>query len=250
MCIFPGYCSPGTVGNKILNGEKKIEVDGETIEVKCEVYYMSFSAHADQKGLLQLVNNITPKNLMLIHGDFEAMKKFKETCQSQIHAKILMPENKENVTFNECPKYEQVSISRDLLNVIETLEKIKYKKTKNINANNIIYNGKKNILSLKKIKLFGKINNKINNKINIVLKNENAFDIFINVIKMKEKKIYNDFIYLRNNNIIKYSTINTEEGEKKIIFEYQYNPNSLDGNVINQKCLNVINVFQLINKVI
>ena len=248
--IIPGYCSPGTVGNKILNGEKKIEVDGETIEVKCEVYYMSFSAHADQKGLLQLVNNITPKNLMLIHGDFEAMKKFKETCQSQIHAKILMPENKENVTFNECPKYEQVSISRDLLNVIETLEKIKYKKTKNINANNIIYNGKKNILSLKKIKLFGKINNKINNKINIVLKNENAFDIFINVIKMKEKKIYNDFIYLRNNNIIKYSTINTEEGEKKIIFEYQYNPNSLDGNVINQKCLNVINVFQLINKVI
>ena len=248
--IIPGYCSPGTVGNKILNGEKKIEVDGETIEVKCEVYYMSFSAHADQKGLLQLVNNITPKNLMLIHGDFEAMKKFKETCQSQIHAKILMPENKENVTFNECPKYEQVSISRDLLNVIETLEKIKYKKTKNINVNNIIYNGKKNILSLKKIKLFGKINNKINNKINIVLKNENAFDIFINVIKMKEKKIYNDFIYLRNNNIIKYSTINTEEGEKKIIFEYQYNPNSLDGNVINQKCLNVINVFQLINKVI
>ena len=64
------------------------------IEVKCEVYYMSFSAHADQKGLLQLISNISPKNLMLIHGDFEAMKKFKETCQSQIPAKIIMPENK------------------------------------------------------------------------------------------------------------------------------------------------------------
>ena len=48
--IIPGYCSPGTVGNRILNEEKKKENDGENIDVKCEVYYMSFSAHADQKG--------------------------------------------------------------------------------------------------------------------------------------------------------------------------------------------------------
>jgi len=248
--IIPGYCSPGTVGNKILNGEKKIEIDGETIEVKCEVYYMSFSAHADQKGLLQLINNISPKNLMLIHGDYEAMKIFKETCQSQINAKIIMPENKENVTFNESPKYEQVSINRDLLNVIDTLEKIKNKKTKEIKINNIIYNEKNNFLGLKKIKMFGQKNNKINNKINILLKNENAFDIFQNVIKIKEKQCYNDFNYLMNNNILKYTFMNTEDNQKKICFEYQYNPNTLDGNVINQKCLNVIKVFQLINKVI
>ena len=226
--IIPGYCSPGTVGN---------------------VYYMSFSAHADQKGLLQLINNISPKNLMLIHGDFEAMKKFKETCQSQIPAKIIMPENKENVTFNESPKYEQVSISSDLLRVIETLEKTK-NKTKNINVNNIIYNETNNFLGLKKIKMFGKKNNKINNKINILLKNENAFDIFMNIIKTKEQKYYNDYIYLKENNILKHSISKSEEGEMKICFEYQYNPNKLDGNVISQKCLNVINVFQLINKVI
>ena len=246
--IIPGYCSPGTVGNKILNGEKKIDIDGEIIEVKCEVYYMSFSAHADQKGLLQLINNITPKNLMLIHGDFEAMKKFKEICQTQIPAKIITPENKENVSFNESPKYEQVSIRRDLLNVLETLEKIKNIKIKNININNIVYNNKKNIFSLKKIKLFGKPNKIINNKINIVLKNEKAFDIFINVIKMKDIKSYNDYIYLSNNNYLKYTINNTEEGEKKIVFEYQYSPFTLDGNVINQKCLNIIKIFQMINK--
>ena len=247
--IIPGYCSPGTVGNRILNGEKKIEIDGENIDVKCEVYYMSFSAHADQKGLLQLINNISPKNLMLIHGDYEAMKKFKETCQSQIPAKIIMPENKENVTFNDNPKYEQVSISSDLLRIIETLEKTK-NKTKKINVNNIVYNGKSNILGLKKIRMFGKRNNKINNKINILLKSENAFDIFMNIIKIKEKKCYNDFTYLINNNILKHSITKSEDSEMKICFEYQYDPNTLDGNVTNQKCLNVINVFQLINKVI
>ena len=47
-----------------------------------------------------------------------------------------------------------------------------------------------------------------------------------------------------------YSIINSEEGNKKMVFEYTYNPNTLDGNVINQKCLDVIKSFQLINKAI
>ena len=127
------------------------------------------------------------------------------------------------------------------------MEKVKNSKTKNINVNNIIYDGKKIILSLKKIKLLGKRNNKINNKINIKLKKENVFDIFINIIKIKEKICYNEFIILSENNILKYSFINIEEGEKKIIFEYQYDSNTLDGNILIQKCLNVRNVFQFIN---
>ena len=158
---------------------------------------------------------------MLIHGDYEAMKKFKETCQSQIPSKIIMPENKENVTFNDNPKYEQVSISSDLLKIIETLEKTK-NKTKKINVNNIVYNGKSNILGLKKIRMFGKRNNKINNKISILLKSENAFDIFMNIIKIKEKKCYNDYTYLINNNILKHSITKSEDSEMKICFEYQY----------------------------
>ena len=248
--IIPGYCSPGTVGNKILNGEKKVEIDGETIDVNCEVFYMSFSAHADQKGLLQLVNNIEPKNLVLVHGDFEAMKKFKETCQKQINAKIIMPENKENVTFNECFKYEQIGMKRDLVKIIESLEKVKSNKNKSININSIIYDKKNNLIGLKKIKMFHKQNNKITNRINIILKNEDALDIFINIIKIKEKKCYNDFINLTEKKILNYSINDTEDGNKKICFEYQYNPNTLDGNVINEKCLDVIKSFQLINKAI
>jgi integrator complex subunit 11 len=32
--IIPGYCMPGTVGNKILNGEKKITIDDKVVHVK------------------------------------------------------------------------------------------------------------------------------------------------------------------------------------------------------------------------
>lgn len=35
LVIFPGYCSPGTVGNKVLKGEKKIIIDNKTVHVNC-----------------------------------------------------------------------------------------------------------------------------------------------------------------------------------------------------------------------
>ena len=40
----------GTVGHKILNGQKRLEFEkGQVTEVKMSVQYMSFSAHADAK---------------------------------------------------------------------------------------------------------------------------------------------------------------------------------------------------------
>ena len=98
--------------------------------------------------------------------------------------------------------------------------------------------------------MFQKKINKITNKINVIMKNEDALDIFLSIIKTKEQKCYNDFNYLVNNKILNYSIITTDNGNKKIIFEYQYNPKTLDGNVLNQKCLDVIKSFQLINKAI
>ena len=91
--IIPGYCSMGTVGNRIISGEKKLEIDNEIVIVNCEVYYMSFSAHADAKGLLQLIKNIQPKNIILVHGEYEIMKKFKSTCiGKRIKNDIIMPQ--------------------------------------------------------------------------------------------------------------------------------------------------------------
>jgi integrator complex subunit 11 len=53
MTIIPGYCVVGTVGNKLLSGRSQtIEIDKKTtLEVKCKVANLSFSAHADAKGI-------------------------------------------------------------------------------------------------------------------------------------------------------------------------------------------------------
>lgn len=71
MCILPGYCVVGTVGNKLLAGQRgPVEIDKKTvIDVKCQVINLSFSAHADAKGIMQLIRLANPLNVMLVHGE-------------------------------------------------------------------------------------------------------------------------------------------------------------------------------------
>ena len=79
MVIMPGYCVQGTVGHKILNGVKKIEFENrQTVDVRLSVEYMSFSAHADAKGIMQLIRHCEPKNVMLVHGEALKMEFLKQ----------------------------------------------------------------------------------------------------------------------------------------------------------------------------
>ena len=38
------------------------------------VQYMSFSAHADAKGIMQLISHCCPTNVMLVHGEAVKME--------------------------------------------------------------------------------------------------------------------------------------------------------------------------------
>ena len=76
--IIPGYCSPGTVGQKLQSGQKLIEIEGKEYTVNCAVEHLSFSAHADSKGLMHIIDYIAPKNIVLIHGEKIGMKQLKK----------------------------------------------------------------------------------------------------------------------------------------------------------------------------
>lgn len=39
-----------------------------------QVQYMSFSAHADAKGIMQLIRMCEPDNVMLVHGEAVKME--------------------------------------------------------------------------------------------------------------------------------------------------------------------------------
>ncbi|XP_053946177.1 integrator complex subunit 11 [Anastrepha ludens] len=101
MVIMPGYCVQGTVGNKILGGAKKVEFENrQVVEVKMSVEYLSFSAHADAKGIMQLIQNCEPKNVMLVHGEAEKMQFLRTKIMEEFSIETYMPANGETCVIS------------------------------------------------------------------------------------------------------------------------------------------------------
>lgn len=96
MVIMPGYCVQGTVGHKILNGAKKVDFENRTsVEVNLAVEYMSFSAHADAKGIMQLIRHCEPKNVMLVHGENAKMDFLRQKIMQEFNINCYKPGNGE-----------------------------------------------------------------------------------------------------------------------------------------------------------
>lgn len=61
------------------------------IEVKLAVEYMSFSAHADAKGIMQLIQNCEPKNVVLVHGESSKMDFLREQIMKEFSNQLEFP---------------------------------------------------------------------------------------------------------------------------------------------------------------
>lgn len=95
MVIIPGYCVAGTVGAKVLAGAKSVDIDGTVVPVNLQVRNLSFSAHADAKGILQLIKNCRPSQVVLVHGEAGKMAQLKDLVKRQFKIPCHMPENGE-----------------------------------------------------------------------------------------------------------------------------------------------------------
>ncbi|KAK3828330.1 MAG: beta-lactamase-like protein [Benniella sp.] len=94
MVIMPGYCVAGTVGSKVLAGEKKIQIDAFTsVDVNLQVKNLSFSAHADAKGIMQLIRQCEAKNVVLVHGEKSSMGFLKSRIMSEFGIPCFDPAN-------------------------------------------------------------------------------------------------------------------------------------------------------------
>ncbi|KAI4467114.1 cleavage and polyadenylation specificity factor family member [Holotrichia oblita] len=115
MVIMPGFCVQGTVGHKILNGAKKVEFENrQVVEVKMSVEYMSFSAHADAKGIMQLIQYCEPKNVMLVHGEAVKIEFLKEKIKQELNIDCYNPANGETCIINT-PVKVPIDVSLSLL---------------------------------------------------------------------------------------------------------------------------------------
>lgn len=74
--LITSYQPEESLGRKMMNGLKVVEIEGEKIEVKARVSsILSFSSHADQEQLVSWTEKITapkPKRIFIEHGEEDA----------------------------------------------------------------------------------------------------------------------------------------------------------------------------------
>ncbi|KAJ2515743.1 Integrator complex subunit 11 [Coemansia sp. RSA 1939] len=96
MLIMPGYCVAGTVGAKVLSGMKVVDIDQYThVSVNIDVQNLSFSAHADAKGIMELIRQASPRNVVLVHGEKSRMTYLKSKIMSEFGCPCYDPANGE-----------------------------------------------------------------------------------------------------------------------------------------------------------
>ena len=57
--LFVGYQAPGSLGRRIEDGEKRVEIDGERVRIRARIQSLTgYSGHRDRDGLLDFAANI------------------------------------------------------------------------------------------------------------------------------------------------------------------------------------------------
>lgn len=102
--LFVGFQAEGTLGRKLLNGEKIVKIFGEEIGVNAEIRYLdAFSGHADQDGLLKWVGDlkVKPKNIFLVHGEYTGQLKLQAEIEERYGIKCIIPELEDSYTITD-----------------------------------------------------------------------------------------------------------------------------------------------------
>ena len=104
--LFIGYQGEGTLGRHLQEGAKTARIDGQEIDVRCQVRSISgFSAHADEHELEAWLghfghaaaDNGAPKTVYIVHGDPDAAEAFAGRVRQQLGLVAHVPAHRETV---------------------------------------------------------------------------------------------------------------------------------------------------------
>lgn len=92
--LFVGYQAIGTLGRRLVDGEKQVRIFGEDITVKARIEYIEgFSGHADQKALINWVNAFKkkPATIFIVHGEEESQQTFSNVINDTFGIRTIIP---------------------------------------------------------------------------------------------------------------------------------------------------------------
>lgn len=92
--LFVGYQAEGTLGRRLLEGEKLVTIHGEEVVVKADIRRIDgFSAHADQRALLAWVKKFRtkPGKIFVIHGEEESSLALAKLLTQEVGVPAVVP---------------------------------------------------------------------------------------------------------------------------------------------------------------
>lgn len=95
ILLIVGYQVAGTLGRDIQDGAKEVQIDDRNIPVRCAVEKIeAYSAHADQKQLMEWVEkfNPRPQRIILCHGDDVAIETMSQLIHERFNIKTFAPD--------------------------------------------------------------------------------------------------------------------------------------------------------------
>ncbi|MEM1095227.1 MAG: MBL fold metallo-hydrolase [Bacteroidota bacterium] len=94
--MMVGYCAEHTLGRRLIEKRPEVKIFGEPHPLRAEVAVMnSYSAHADEPGLLHFVDQLDQERLQqvfLVHGDPRRQHALKDTLEAQGYTGVVIPE--------------------------------------------------------------------------------------------------------------------------------------------------------------
>ena len=101
--MFVGYQAIGTLGRRIVEGEKEVRILGENRIVKAKIVKINgFSAHADKAELLKWLKALkkAPKKVFVVHGEESSSKSFAEFVNKETGWDVMVPNYRDTVILD------------------------------------------------------------------------------------------------------------------------------------------------------
>lgn len=91
--VFVGFQAAGTLGRRIVDGSKTVNILGEEVAVRASIYTINgFSAHADREELITWLSAFkNSPRIFLVHGEQEAASPFEEFIRERLGLAVSKP---------------------------------------------------------------------------------------------------------------------------------------------------------------
>ena len=96
--VFTCYQGPGSLGRRLLNGEKEIQLQGEEklYKMNMQLHALAgFSGHSSRQQLLNFIKRLDPKprKIIVVHGEPSNCLELASTVHKLFHVETVAPKN-------------------------------------------------------------------------------------------------------------------------------------------------------------